>query len=114
MVVKITVDGTEQSVGLSNALRCGCDVWVTQMVDLLKPHLAKLSEKPAQSQNILVCGGGSQMSGLAPMLTRVLNLSGYESVRVEIAAEENSSLAAIGALEAARKVREEQWIEFRT
>jgi hypothetical protein len=51
---------------------------------------------------------------LAPMLTRVLNLSGYESVHVEIAAEENSSLAAIGALEAARKVREEQWIEFRT
>lgn len=114
VVVKISVDGTEQSVGLSNALRRGCDVWVNRMMELLKPQLEKLSGHPAQSQNILVCGGGSQMSGLAPMLTRVLNLSGYESVHVEIAAEENSSLAAIGALEAARKVREEQWIEFRT
>ncbi|GEM_PF-2414376 len=113
VVVKMPIDGTEQSITLSNALRRGCEVWVSHMVELLKPQLAKPNAGVCAVQDVFVCGGGRQMTGLAPALTRMLSAAGYDGIHVEIFDEENTSLAAFGALEAARKVREEQWEKFR-
>jgi rod shape-determining protein MreB len=113
VVVRIPIDGTEQSIKLSNSLRRGCEVWVSHMVELLKLQLAKSAGGTGVVQDVFVCGGGRQMSGLAPVLTRLLSAAGYDGIHVQIFDEENTSLAAFGALTAARKVREEQWEKFR-
>lgn len=111
VVVRVPIDGTEQSIDLSNALRRGCEVWVTHMVELLE---SQLSNRVDGIRDIFVCGGGSQMGGLITMLVRMLRTAGYEGLNVELIDEgKNSSLSAVGALEAARKVRDEQWSKFR-
>jgi rod shape-determining protein MreB len=112
VVVNVPIDGVERQIVLTNALRRGCEVWlahVRQMIESLTLGGTAEGVRPAR---VYLTGGGSRINRLVPVLNESLERSGNGGLGLQLAEADDLSLAAQGALHAARQVRDDQWPRF--
>lgn len=111
VMVKVPVDGTEQVFDLTRALGHSGEVWAMHVQQLLLSLLTP-GEGTDRPTHVFLCGGGSRLDHLGSVLGQLLVRAGHAGVTFSTVEEKELSLAARGALCAARKVREEQWSRF--
>lgn len=112
VAVKVEVDGVEREVVLTNSLRRAGEAWLAQAQQLVELLLEQVGHDGERPTNIYLTGGGSRLNRLAPVLATRLARNGFEGLAVEIIEPEELSLVAVGALHAARQVRDDQWPRF--
>lgn len=112
VVVKVPLDTVERQIVLTGSLRRGCEAWLVHVAGIAETLYHRGTEKNEAPRQIFLTGGGSRLVHLVPALTTTLAQRGIGNVEVQLAPEGEISLAAIGALHAARKVREDQWPRF--
>jgi hypothetical protein len=110
--VKVVVDGVEREVVLTNSLRRAGEAWLAQAQQLVELLLERGDNPGGRPSNIFLTGGGSRLSRLAPVLGERLARNGFDGLAVEVVESAELSLVAIGALDAARQVRDDQWPRF--
>lgn len=112
VAVKITVDGVERDVVLTNSLRRAGEAWLAQAQQLIETLLEQGGDAGERPKQIYLTGGGSRLNRLAPVLAMRLARNGLEGLAVEVIEPGELSLVALGALHAARQVRDDQWPRF--
>lgn len=112
IVVNVPVDGAERQIVLTQSLRRGCEAWLAHVQQLIAAQLATDPANNGQPVNIYLTGGGSRLHRLAHVLTERLGRAGFSGLNVSVVEEPELSLAALGALHAARQVRADQWPRF--
>jgi rod shape-determining protein MreB len=109
VAVKVPLDGVEREVVLTNSLRRGCEAWLPQVVDMIESLVRRgvaIGERPG---HVFLTGGGSRLLNLVPALIAALAKRGHGGIRIEVFESTEVSLAALGGLAAAQRIREEQW-----
>ncbi len=112
VAVKVPVDGVEREIVLTNSLRRSCEAWlihVQQMIMTMARDGIGTGQRPVQ---VFLTGGGSRMNRLIPVLNEWLTRGGIGGLNSQLAEESDLSLAVMGALRAARRVRTDQWPRF--
>jgi len=112
VVVNVPVDGVERQIVLTQSLRRGCEAWLAHVQQLILAQCSVLPDGTGRPAQIFLTGGGSRLHRLVPVLTDQLARAGLTGLKVSVAEETDLSLAALGALHAARKVRDDQWPRF--
>lgn len=112
IVVKVPVDAMERQIVLTQSLRRGCEAWLLHVVELVEKLVRRGTELGQRPAHLYLTGGGSRLVHLVPALERILGQRGLDDMGVELAPESEISLAAAGALQAARRVRDDQWQRF--
>jgi len=112
VVVKVPIDGVERQIVLTNSLRRGCEVWlahVQQLIESFRGDGTGDGRRPAQ---VYLTGGGSRIHRLVPVLGEALARGGSDGLKLQVVEAADLSLAALGALHAAGRVRDDQWPRF--
>ncbi len=112
VAVKIVVDGVERDIVLTNSLRRAGEAWLAQAQQLIETLLEQDGDAGERPTNIYLTGGGSRLNRLVPVLETRLAGNGFEGLAVAVIEPGELSLVAVGALHAARQVREDQWPRF--
>ncbi|HAV63369.1 MAG TPA: hypothetical protein DCY13_13510 [Verrucomicrobiales bacterium] len=112
IVVRMPVDGTEQAIDITEAIRRGSEFWAVHVQQLVQDQL-KGAEAGLPAQ-VFLCGGGSRLVNLGRVLGETFARAGHAGMEFTVVEEKELSLAARGALCAARQVRDDQWARFET
>lgn len=112
VVVRLPVDGVEQSFNITQAISRSAEVWSMHVQQLLLDLLENGGGDKDQPTHVFLCGGGSQLDNLGSALGELLVRVGRTGVTFSTVEEKDLSLASRGALLAARKIRENQWPRF--
>jgi actin-like ATPase involved in cell morphogenesis len=112
VAVKIVVDGVERDIVLTNSLRRAGEAWLAQAQQLIETLLEQGGEAAERPTKIYLTGGGSRLNRLAPVLATRLARNGFEGLAVEVVEPGELSFTTVGALHAARQVRDDQWPRF--
>jgi hypothetical protein len=76
------------------------------MIESLVRRGVAIGERPG---HVFLTGGGSRLLNLVPALIAALAKRGHGGIRIEVFESTEVSLAALGGLAAAQRIREEQW-----
>ncbi|MBN1419736.1 MAG: rod shape-determining protein [Planctomycetes bacterium] len=109
-MVKLYVDGKPRMLDISSLVREACENLVQPILSGIKQLLRRCDSDTAESilQNIIVAGGGSQISGLSETIQSVLREEGYDCATT-LTPPDYKRLVALGALKVADSVRDDQW-----
>ncbi|MBS0663566.1 MAG: rod shape-determining protein [Verrucomicrobia bacterium] len=109
--VKVIIGGKARTLELGDVLAQAGNA----LIDRIYPALTTLIQRASSDsvltllQNIIVTGGGSQIRGIDTLLQKRLADDGFEAPKVRLAGHDYKRYVALGALQAARAARENQW-----
>lgn len=111
--VDVIIAGQAQTLDLTEHFQTACDELLTRIAEGVRTLLVGIDCDDASEllHNILLTGGGCRIKNIAPQLERALAAQDLANPRVRIASEDYKSLAAEGALKAARQARDHHWIQ---
>jgi len=109
--VEIPVEGKSTVHDITEEVKRACESILPAMVESTLELIAKFDPEyqDAIRENIIIAGGGSQISGLAEYLEEAIGEYGPTKVRV---VEDPLYGGADGALELAKEMPEEYWTEL--
>jgi len=99
-----------EALGRVLACREACEIVVAPILESMRALFAKCDSESVEQvlSNIILAGGGSQITGLPELLQKSLRDEGYEGATTMVP-EDYRRLVARGALKIANNVREDQW-----
>ncbi len=108
--VKVYVDGRPRIVDFAEIIQEACDALVPLILRGIRDLLSRCDSDSIVKvmENIIVTGGGSQISGLCERLQETLREEGYDCART-VRPSDYKRLVANGALKVADNVRDDQW-----
>ncbi|OHE79258.1 MAG: hypothetical protein A3G75_08440, partial [Verrucomicrobia bacterium RIFCSPLOWO2_12_FULL_64_8] len=110
VTMKLTIHGKPRELEVSDLIGQACELLVPEIVDSVMA-LAKRCEQEIADlilANIILTGGGSQISGIPEMIENRLHELGIEGAKVTLAAD-YKMLVSRGALKVAKMARDDQW-----
>jgi rod shape-determining protein MreB len=110
VTLKLTIHGKPRELDVSDLIAPACELLIPDIVDGVMT-LAKRCEQEIADQilgNIILTGGGSQISGIAEVIEKQLRERGIAVAKVS-RADDYKKLVAKGALKVARMARDDQW-----
>lgn len=108
--VKVFVDGKPRTVDFGPLIREACEIVLDPILSSVRGLFARCdSDAVAQVlSNIIIAGGGSQITGLPNTLQKCLREDGFEGATTMVP-DDYRRLVARGALKIANNVTEDQW-----
>ena len=108
--VKVYVGGKPCEIDFGQMLKDACEGLVDPVIDCVKQLFAHCDSEGVLQvmKNIIVAGGGSQISGFGEMIQSRLHKEGYEDAKVTTPGDYRH-LVAQGAMKIANNVRDDQW-----
>lgn len=108
--VKLYVDGKPKTVDFGDLIRESCELLVEPILGSLRELLRRCDSEAVENilQNIIMAGGGSQISGLPELIQKTLRAEGYEGATTRVP-DDYRHLVACGAIKIANNVRDDQW-----
>jgi rod shape-determining protein MreB len=108
--VKVYVDGKPKNVDMGVLIRESCEIVIDPIMESIRELLCRCDSESVEFvlQNIIVAGGGSQISHLPETLQKRLRDEGYEGATTRVPPDYRH-LVARGALKIANNVRDDQW-----
>jgi rod shape-determining protein MreB and related proteins len=108
--VKIYVDGKPKSLDFGELVREACESLVPDILNGIKELLRRCDSDCIEAllKNIIVTGGGSEISGMCERIQKALRDEGYDVATTRKPAD-YKRLVARGALKVAENVRDDQW-----
>lgn len=109
--VKVLIGGKSHTLELGETIGRACNRLLEKIYPALTTLIARASSDSVAQllQNIVITGGGSRIRGLDTVLQQKLAADGFASPKVRLAGPDYKRFVALGALEAARSAREDQW-----
>ena len=91
-------------------VRESCEILVPVIADGIKTLLRRCDSDSVVPilQNVILCGGGSAIPGLAELVQQTLRGDGYENAICRTPPDYRR-LVALGAVKIAENVRDDQW-----
>jgi rod shape-determining protein MreB len=108
--VKLYVDGKPKTLDFGELLREACDSLVPDILSGIKELLKQCDSDSIELvlKNIIVTGGGSEITGLCERIQKALRDEGYDVATTRKPAD-YKHLVSRGALKVAENVRNDQW-----
>lgn len=108
--MKLTIHGKPRELEISELIGQSCELLVPEIVESVMTLAKRCEQEIAELilGNILLTGGGSQISGIAEMIEARLRERGIATASVTVAPD-YKKLVARGALKVAKMARDDQW-----
>ena len=108
--VKVFVDGKPRTVDFGSLIREACEILIEPTIACIRELFSRCDSESVEMvlKNIIIAGGGSQITGLPELIQKSLREEGYEGACTMVP-EDYRRLVARGALKIANNVREDQW-----
>ncbi len=108
--VKVFVDGKPRSIDFGPLIREACEIVIEPILGCVRELFSRCDSESVEQvlKNIIVAGGGSQITGLPELIQKTLRDEGYEGASTTVP-EDYRRLVARGALKIANNVGEDQW-----
>lgn len=108
--VKLYVDGKPRTLDFGDIINEACESLVPDILTGIKDLLRQCDSDSIEAvlKNIIITGGGSEISGLYQKVERSLREEGYDGATTRKPAD-YKHLVARGALKVAENVRDDQW-----
>jgi rod shape-determining protein MreB len=108
--VKVFVDGKPRTVDFGALIREACEILVEPTLKCIRELFSRCDSESVEPvlKNIIVAGGGSQITGLPELIQKTLREEGFDGATTMVP-EDYRRLVARGALKIANNVRDDQW-----
>ena len=108
--VKVFVDGKPRQMDFGSIIRESCECLLDPIMDCVRELFSRCDSESVEHvlKNIIVAGGGSQITGLPDLIQKRLREEGYDGATTMVP-DDYRRLVARGALKIANNVREDQW-----
>ncbi len=108
--IQLFADGRPRLIAIAAMVRESCEILVPVIADGIKTLLRRCDSDSVVPilQNVILCGGGSAIPGLAELVQQTLRGDGYENAICRTPPDYRR-LVALGAVKIAENVRDDQW-----
>lgn len=112
VLIKVLVAGKERVIDITEEVGQACSILTQDIVDAVTTLIHRGGTQNIEDQlikNVILVGGGSQITNLATMIESKLKSQNYELASVRVATKDYKRLVSKGALKVAQTVRDDQW-----
>ena len=111
VMTKVLVNGKPKNIDVGSLVGNACNQYLSELINTTVQLVTRVHSDSVEQilQNIVICGGGSQISNIAPEVQRLLLEQGYEYPKVTTVGKNYQNLVALGAWKVARSTPSEKW-----